>query len=52
MLLQHGDDRRTTAQATLQTELVVRDSTGPGPHAIQELATAAAARGPVASQFT
>jgi LacI family transcriptional regulator len=31
MLLQHGDDRRTTAQITLQTELVVRDSTGPVP---------------------
>jgi LacI family transcriptional regulator len=34
MLLQHGDDRRTTAQITLQTELVIRDSTGPGPHAL------------------
>jgi LacI family transcriptional regulator len=32
MLLAHGDDRRTTAQVTLQTELVIRDSTGPGPH--------------------
>ena len=32
MLLRHGDDRRTTAQVTLRTELVVRDSTGPGPH--------------------
>jgi LacI family transcriptional regulator len=31
MLLQHGDDRRTTAQVTLRTELVVRDSTAPGP---------------------
>jgi LacI family transcriptional regulator len=32
MLLAHGDDRRTTAQVTLRTELVVRDSTGgPGP---------------------
>jgi LacI family transcriptional regulator len=31
MLLAHGDDRRTTAQATLQTELVIRDSTGPVP---------------------
>ena len=31
MLLQHGDDRRTTAHVNLQTELVVRDSTGPGP---------------------
>jgi LacI family transcriptional regulator len=29
MLLQHGEDRRTTAQVTLQTSLVVRDSTGP-----------------------
>ncbi|MEJ3743060.1 LacI family DNA-binding transcriptional regulator [Actinomycetes bacterium KLBMP 9797] len=26
-----SDDRRTTAQVTLQTELVVRDSTGPAP---------------------
>jgi LacI family transcriptional regulator len=33
MLLAHGDDRRTTAHVTLQTELVIRDSTGgPGPH--------------------
>jgi LacI family transcriptional regulator len=32
MLLQHDDDRRTTAQVTLQTELVVRASTGPAPH--------------------
>jgi LacI family transcriptional regulator len=32
MLLQHGDDRRTSAQVTLRTELVIRDSTGPGPH--------------------
>jgi LacI family transcriptional regulator len=34
MLLAHGDDRRTTAQVNLQTELVIRDSTGqrPGPH--------------------
>ena len=31
MLLSHGDDRRATAQVTLQTELVIRDSTGPGP---------------------
>lgn len=36
MLLQHGDDRRTTAQVTLQTELVVRDSTGPGPEPARE----------------
>jgi LacI family transcriptional regulator len=28
-----GDDRRTTAQVMLQTELVIRDSTGPGPTA-------------------
>jgi LacI family transcriptional regulator len=44
MLLQHGDDRRTTAQVTLQTELVIRDSTGPGPHppADQDIAAAAA----------
>jgi LacI family transcriptional regulator len=33
MLLQLGDDRRTTAQVTLPTELIVRDSTGPGPSA-------------------
>ncbi|UQU61827.1 LacI family transcriptional regulator [Couchioplanes caeruleus] len=31
MLLAHGDDRRTTALVNLQTELVIRDSTGPGP---------------------
>lgn len=31
MLLAHGDDRRTTALVTLQTELVIRDSSGPGP---------------------
>jgi LacI family transcriptional regulator len=31
MLLAHGDDRRTTAHVILQTELVIRDSTGPGP---------------------
>ncbi|BCB80270.1 hypothetical protein Pflav_066800 [Phytohabitans flavus] len=40
MLLQHGDDRRTTAQVTLQTELVIRDSTGPAPtgkpHTVKE----------------
>jgi LacI family transcriptional regulator len=33
MLLHHGDDRRTIAHVTLQTELIVRDSTGPGPFA-------------------
>lgn len=32
MLLQHNDDRHTSAQITLQTTLVVRDSTGPGPY--------------------
>lgn len=32
MLLAHGDDRRTTAHVNLQTELVIRDSTGPGPY--------------------
>ncbi len=31
MLLQHGADRRTSAKVTLQTTLVVRDSTGPAP---------------------
>ncbi|GAA5187888.1 hypothetical protein GCM10023322_37240 [Rugosimonospora acidiphila] len=31
MLLQHGADRRTNAKVTLQTTLVVRDSTGPAP---------------------
>ena len=44
MLLQHGDDRRTTAQVTLQTELVIRDSTGPGP--ASALRTGHAARPP------
>ncbi|MQA79747.1 MAG: LacI family DNA-binding transcriptional regulator [Streptosporangiales bacterium] len=39
MLLQLGDDRTTTAQVTLQTELIVRDSTGPGPHAKEQSAT-------------
>jgi LacI family transcriptional regulator len=40
MLLAHGDDRRTTAQVNLRTELVIRDSTGrvplqnPGPRGI------------------
>jgi len=43
MLLQHGDDRRTTAQVTLQTELVIRDSTGPGPHSHADPGDAAAA---------
>lgn len=27
-----GDDRRTNAQVMLQTHLIIRDSTGPGPH--------------------
>ena len=31
LLLAHGDDRRTNAHVNLQTELVIRDSTGPGP---------------------
>lgn len=31
MLLQHGEDRRTTALVTLQTDLVIRDSSGPRP---------------------
>lgn len=31
MLLSHGDERRTTAHLNLQTELVIRDSTGPAP---------------------
>jgi LacI family transcriptional regulator len=43
MLLQHGDDRHTTAHVTLQTTLVVRDSTGPGPY----LAAAADASRPL-----
>jgi len=43
MLLQHGDDRRTTALVTLQTELVVRDSSGPGPHRIAGPGSAATA---------
>jgi LacI family transcriptional regulator len=37
------DDRRTTAQVTLQTELVVRESTGPGPHLPADRALAGAA---------
>jgi LacI family transcriptional regulator len=37
------DDRRTTAQVTLQTELVVRESTGPGPHVPADRALAGAA---------
>jgi LacI family transcriptional regulator len=43
MLLSHGDDRRTTAQVTLQTELVIRDSTGPGPHSLADPGNAATA---------
>lgn len=42
MLLQHGDDRRANAQVALQTELVVRDSTGP-PAGTGSAAPAAAA---------
>ncbi|SDY10088.1 transcriptional regulator, LacI family [Micromonospora pattaloongensis] len=38
-----GDGRRTTAQVTLQTELVIRDSTGPGPHRPADPGDAAAA---------
>ena len=52
MLLSHGDDRRTTAQITLQTELVIRDSTGPGPGPQRHAdpgGVAAAAPGGVAS---
>lgn len=50
MLLQHGADRRTTAQVTLQTTLVIRDSTGPGPHPPAGPGNAAlAAAGPVAA---
>jgi LacI family transcriptional regulator len=44
-----SDDRRTTAQVTLQTELVIRDSTGPGPHARGDRSLAAAAVRAVAS---
>ncbi|HLV59348.1 MAG TPA: substrate-binding domain-containing protein, partial [Natronosporangium sp.] len=33
MLLQLNDDRRATARVSLRTELVVRESTGPGPYA-------------------
>lgn len=44
------DDRRTTAQVTLQTELVIRDSTGPGPDAHpDQTPTAPAAPATVAS---
>ncbi|MEV4545304.1 LacI family DNA-binding transcriptional regulator [Micromonospora echinaurantiaca] len=35
--------RRTTAQVMLQTELVIRDSTGPGPHAGRDRPSAAPA---------
>lgn len=42
MLLQHGDDRRTTAQVMLQTELVIRASSGPGPHLSAEQSGATA----------
>jgi LacI family transcriptional regulator len=50
MLLQHGDDRRATAQITLQTTLVIRDSTGPGPQSPADPGEAAfAAAGAVAS---
>jgi len=38
-----SDDRRTTAQVTLQTELVIRDSTGVGPAAPAHRAGPAAA---------
>jgi LacI family transcriptional regulator len=31
MLLRHGDDRNATAQVTLKTELIIRDSTAPPP---------------------
>ncbi|ASW55260.1 LacI family DNA-binding transcriptional regulator [Plantactinospora sp. KBS50] len=44
-----GDDRRTTAQVTLQTELVIRESTGPGPAAATDrpgIRTTAAGPGP------
>jgi len=43
------DDRRTTAQVTLQTELVIRDSTGPGPHARADRSLATAGVRAVAS---
>jgi LacI family transcriptional regulator len=55
MLLQSSrstdaDDRRTTAQVTLQTQLIIRDSTGPGPHWPADPGYAAAAASvPVAS---
>jgi len=50
MLLQHGIDRRTAAQVTLKTTLVVRDSTGPGPYPQLGLAnTAVAVVGSIAS---
>ncbi|MBN1171490.1 MAG: LacI family DNA-binding transcriptional regulator [Micromonosporaceae bacterium] len=48
LLQQRAEDRRTTAQVTLHTELVVRDSTGPGPRATVE-PPSATARGKVAS---
>jgi len=46
------DDRRTTAQVTLQTELVIRDSTGRGPAAPADRpGTAASADRPGAASF-
>jgi LacI family transcriptional regulator len=48
LLQQHGEDRRTTAQVTLHTELVVRDSTGPAPRVTAE-PNSATARGAVTS---
>lgn len=41
-----GDDRRTTAQVTLHTELVIRDSTGAGPAARAGQPVPAARGGP------
>lgn len=42
MLLQHGDDRRTAAQVTLPTELIIRESTGPVPRTGARVAARAA----------
>jgi LacI family transcriptional regulator len=43
MLLQHGEDRRTAAQVTLHTTLIIRDSTGPAPRPVARTGRAAVA---------
>jgi LacI family transcriptional regulator len=46
-----GDDRRTTAHVMLQTELVIRDSTGPGPHRPADPGSAANAAPEVVASY-